>query len=124
MLKIFISWYFIEKPKNLLKIGKNFFLFSLKYFSIILLLKTLFSYWRSYKWSYGKGFDIKRYIEVFLSNLISRTIGAIIRFLLIFVGLIIQVLIVLITIIVIVLWFSLPILIPIFFLKGIRGFII
>ena len=120
VLMLFIFWYFIEKPKIFLKTGRNFFLFSLKYFSITLLLKTLFSYWHSYRWSYGKGFDTKIYIEAFFSNSISRIIGAIIRFSLIILGLIVQVLITLMTTIVIMLWLSLPILIVIFLLEGIR----
>jgi len=89
---------------------KNFLRFNLNYFSISLLLKTLFSHWRKYQWSYGRGFDIKRYAEVFFSNLISRVIGAIIRFFLILIGVVAEIIIVLAGIIVFLGWLLLPVL--------------
>ncbi len=116
MLKTFLLWYFVEKTAEFFNTGKNFFLFSLKYFSITLLLKTLFSYWRNYQWSYGRGFDAKIYIEAFFSNLVSRIIGVIIRSLLIIIGIILQVLIIITTTMIILLWLLLPIMI-IFIIK-------
>jgi hypothetical protein len=86
-----ISWQFFEVPREVLKAWKNFLKFNLNYFSTPLLIKTFFSHWRRYKWSYGKGFDIGRYLEAFFSNLISRTLGAIMRSILIFIGLLAEV---------------------------------
>lgn len=119
MLSTFISWYFIEKPIFFFNTGKGFFLFSLRYFSTNLLLKTLFLYWRDYKWSYGKSFDLKIYIEAFFSNLLSRIVGGIIRFSLIIIGLILQVLIIISTIAIILFWLLLPIIIVFLFYSGI-----
>ena len=70
---------FFEAPRAILKAWKNFLLFNLNYFSVPLLLKTFFSHWRRYRWSYGKGFDPGRYLETFFSNLISRVLGAFVR---------------------------------------------
>ncbi|MDD2697156.1 MAG: hypothetical protein PHE52_03325 [Candidatus Pacebacteria bacterium] len=75
----YIVWQFFEVPREILKAWKNFLLFNLNYFSVPLLLKTFFSHWRRYRWSYGKGFDPGRYLETFFSNLISRVLGAIVR---------------------------------------------
>ncbi len=80
-------WYFFEQPKNIFKIWKNFLKFGLNYFSVPLLLVTFFSHWHRYKWSYPqRGFDIGKIFEVLISNLISRTLGAIFRFVLIIFG--------------------------------------
>lgn len=82
-----LAWYFWSVPGNILKITGNFLRFGLRYFSIPLLLKTLFAPWRQYVWHYPRGFDLKEYASVFFSNIISRTIGAIARIILIIVGL-------------------------------------
>ena len=82
----YLIWYFFDVPREILRGWKNFLFFNLNYFSIPILLKTFFSHWRQYKWSYGRGFDISRYLEAFFSNLISRILGAIMRAILIFIG--------------------------------------
>lgn len=89
-----ISWQFFDVPKNILKAWKNYLKFYWNYFSILLLIKTFFSPWHRYKWSYGKGFDIGKYFEAFVSNLISRILGAILRFFLIIIGLLFEIFII------------------------------
>jgi len=105
----YLSWQFFDVPKKLIKVWKNFLLFNLNYFSILLLIKTLFAPWRRYKMSYGRGFDIGRYFEAFISNLIFRTLGAIVRIFLIIIGLFAEVFIILAGIIVFFGWLVLPI---------------
>ncbi|PIY89349.1 MAG: hypothetical protein COY73_01130 [Candidatus Nealsonbacteria bacterium CG_4_10_14_0_8_um_filter_37_14] len=106
----YLTWHYVDQVRGILLAWKNFLRFNLNYFSISLLLKTLFSHWRKYQWSYGRGFDIKRYAEVFFSNLISRVIGAIIRFFLILIGVVAEIIIVLAGIIVFLGWLLLPVL--------------
>jgi hypothetical protein len=103
-----VFWHFIEMPKNILKSWKDIFRFYLNYFSIPLLLKTLFAPWRHNLSSYPKGFDLGEYFEIFISNLISRTIGAILRFFLILIGFFVEILIILAGIIILFIWFVLP----------------
>ncbi len=104
----YLSWQFFDMPKNLLVAWGNFLKFNLNYFSIPLLLKTLFSPWRKYKWSYGKGFDIGRFLEVLFSNLISRILGAIMRIFLIVFGIIAEVFIIFIGLFLFLAWLALP----------------
>ena len=106
----YLTWHYVDQVRAISRAWKNFLRFNLNYFSISLLLKTLFSHWRKYQWSYGRGFDIKRYAEVFFSNLISRVIGAIIRFFLILIGVVAEIIIVLAGIIVFLGWLLLPVL--------------
>ena len=101
-------WHFSEISKEIFKAWKNFFLFNLNYFSISLLLKTFFYPWRKYSYSYGRGFDLGRYFEVFTFNLISRTLGVIVRTCLIVVGLLSQVFLIFVGIIILISWLLLP----------------
>lgn len=85
-----VEWQFFDMPKALLKGWHNYLKFYLNYFSIFLLLKTLFSPWRRYKWYAGRGFDIGKWLEARFSNLISRSLGAIMRISLILVGILFE----------------------------------
>lgn len=105
----YLIWYFFDIPKEILKGWKNFLIFNLNYFSLPSLFKTFFSHWRQYKWSYGRGFDISRYLEAFFSNLISRVLGAIMRTVLILIGILSEILIFLLGTIIFFIWFFLPI---------------
>jgi hypothetical protein len=105
----YFIWYFFDVPREILRGWKNFLLFNLSYFSIPILLKTFFSHWRQYKWSYGRGFDISRYLEAFFSNLISRILGAIMRAVLIFIGVLSEIFIVFFGLILFLGWIFLPV---------------
>lgn len=104
----YLSWQFLEMPRNILMAWGNFLKFNLNYFSIPLLLKTFFSPWRRYKVSYGKGFDIGGYFNAFISNLIFRILGAILRSVLIIIGLLVEAFIIFVGIIVFFGWLVLP----------------
>lgn len=116
----YLSWQFFEMPGNLIKAWKNFLKFNLNYFSIPLLLKTLFSPWRRYKWSYPQGFDIGKYLEVFVSNLISRILGAIMRIFLIVSGLVFEIFLIFGGIVVFLGWLILPFLLILGFYYGFK----
>ena len=109
MVTQYLIWQFFDVPRELIKAWKNFLLFNSNYFSIPLLIKTFFSYWRRYKWSYGRGFDIGRYLEVSFSNLISRVLGAVVRSFLIFFGSIVEIFIVFVGFIVFIGWLINPV---------------
>ena len=104
-------WYFFEMPNNILKGWGNFILFNLNYFSVGMLIKTFLSPWRRYGYSQGKGFDIGNFLEVQLSNLIFRILGAVIRSFLIIIGVLSETLIIFIGLILFLLWLFLPFLI-------------
>lgn len=101
-------WYFYEMSVNLLGAWRNFLLFNLNYFSIPLLLKTFLSPWRRYKWSYPRGFSPWGYFETFISNSISRILGAICRIVLIIAGILVQIFILILGAIIFLGWLTLP----------------
>ncbi len=75
----YLIWHFVEMPKHIFQAWTNLLRFSIDYFSLPILLKTFFSPWKKFSHSYGKSFSFKKYFEVFVFNLMSRTIGAVIR---------------------------------------------
>lgn len=103
-----------------MKAWGNFLRFNLDYFSIPLLLKTFFSPWRRYSWSYGRGFDLGKFFEAFFSNLISRILGALMRTFLIVFGIIAEIFILVIGLIIILGWILLPFLLVGGFILGIK----
>jgi hypothetical protein len=88
ILARYLAWQLYDVPRALLAAWKNFLRFNLDYFSIPVLLRTYFSYWRKYSSSYGRGFNMGRYFETFIFNMMSRIIGAILRTFFIILGLI------------------------------------
>jgi len=108
IFSLVFQWYLIDQPKAILQAWKNFLKFNLNYFSIPLLLKTIFSPWRKITWHKGRGFDFKKYAEVFLSNAISRGIGFVLRLSLIVIGVFLEIIIFLGGVIFFAVWFLLP----------------
>lgn len=115
------NWYFFEMPKNILRGWKNYLKFGFNYFSIPLLLKTFFSHWHRYKWAYpSRGLDIGKILETLISNLISRVLGAIIRFFLIIIGLLFEFFIFFAGPLLLIGWLFLPLLLVISFGYGFK----
>lgn len=116
----YFIWQFFDMPKAILSAWKNFLSFNLNYFSIILLLKTFFSPWKRYSWSYGRGFSFSRYFHAFSANLISRMLGAFVRIWLILLGILSEVFIFFAGIIVFLAWIFLPAFLIWFFSFGLK----
>src|SRR3989344_4778408 len=105
---MWLLWRFYEMPKFLFSVWRSYLLFGLNYFSIDLLLKTLFSPWRKYNWIYPRGFDIKEFFNTLVSNTFSRILGAMCRMVLIIIGALAQVFVFVVGIVVIILWLLIP----------------
>ena len=108
ILIAWVFWQFFEVPKNILRAWRNFLKFNLNYFSIPLLIRTLFSHWRKYRWAYPKGLAIGRRLEVAFSNLLSRVLGAIMRIILIFIGILAEIFVFFVGAIIFLGWLILP----------------
>jgi len=107
----YLAWHFLDTTGDILAGWKNCLRFNLNYWSVPLLLRTFFSHWRRYQYSYGQGFSFKTYFEAFTFNMISRILGALMRSVLIILGLLSEVFVVLTGIFVFFFWLILPILI-------------
>ena len=120
IILLYLKWHFLEAPRTILISIKNVLLFNLEYFSVVLLLKTLFAPWKRYEWSSNRKFDIKKSMEALASNLISRSLGALIRGFIIVVGLIVEVSLIGVSVLVFLGWMILPLLIIFSLFYGIR----
>ena len=110
LIFIFIKWYWIEMPVNILKKIYQYVISISKVFSFSFLLKTFFSPWKNQLYSYpSKGFDIKIIFEILTSNLISRFVGAFIRGITLFFGITLLILTLLIGLIYVFIWIFYPI---------------
>jgi hypothetical protein len=111
-----ILWQFYEMPKFLFGVWNNYFMFATNLFSVTLLLKTFFSPWRRYNWTYPKAFDIKEFFNTLISNIFSRILGAIVRTFLIILGIILQIFVAVVGMIVFLGWLFSPFIIVFGFL--------
>lgn len=116
----YFFWHFIDFPKKISKAIFNFLKFGLRYFSIPFLLKTLFSHWHRYSWEYPRGLDIVASFQVFLSNLISRGIGFILRTVLILIGIFFEVFVLIFGVLILIIWYFLPLTFVFLFIYGFR----
>lgn len=103
-----VLWHFVEVPKFLLSVWNNYILFALNYFSLPILLKSLFSPWRKYRWNYPRRFSIGEFFSTLISNSFSRFMGALTRIALIFVGILFQIFVIFVGLIVFLFWILLP----------------
>ncbi len=114
----FFQWYYLEMTKLILRIWKNFLIFILNYFSISSLLKTFFSPWKNYRESYGRGFDLKRYLTAFFSNILFSLLGMFTRIFLLIISFLLQFFIALGGMIVFLIWIFLPLLLVVGIVVG------
>jgi len=105
---IFWRWYYGEATKNVLTAWKNYIIFDANYFSIPLLLRTLFAPWRRDITRKPKGLDFKKLFEYFAFNTISRGLGFLVRFITVLVGMLFIVFTILAGAIFFVFWIFLP----------------
>ena len=108
IITMWFVWHFYEMPQFLFSVWKNYLFFMANFFSVSLLLSTLFSPWRRHAWKYPRGFDIGEYYKVFISNLFSRFMGVLMRIVLIIVGIIAQIFVVIAGIIIMVFLVLMP----------------
>lgn len=115
-----ISWHYSEALKKIIRAFGNFLVFNFNYFSISILFKTLFSHWRKYRDFYPKGFDFKTYVRVFISNIVSRFLGSIVRIVAIAIGLIFEIFIFAGGAIVLAVWIFFPPILLLVFISGLE----
>lgn len=115
----FWSWYYTGAVRSLIKIWRNFIIFVREYYSIPLLLRTLFYPWRRDITKYGRGFSINNFLETFSFNLISRGLGFCVRLLTIVLGLICLSGVAILGALALIIWLILPLVLLLFIGMGV-----
>lgn len=77
---LFIRWYFVQRPGEIVRAYGAYAVAFGSMFSIIFLLKTLFAPWKSIRDAYpSKGFDLTAILQTLSLNITARAIGCVIR---------------------------------------------
>ncbi len=106
-----VIWHYGISLKELILRWKDVVFFILNYFSIPFLFRTLFSPWKRYNISYGRGFDFNRFLDTLVFNTFSRIMGAIARLFVITIGVLTFLFTVIIGVVIVIIWILLPLII-------------
>lgn len=116
----FMIWYYTAALLNFVKISRDFIWFLYHFFSIPILIPTLFSKWKRIGDVRTKKFNIADFFSVLIVNSIMRIVGFFIRSFVVIAGLVSIVLAIVVEIAVFVIWLFLPIIIAVLFVLGIN----
>jgi hypothetical protein len=115
----YIRWHYSDAPGQMLRIWRNFLIFVVHFFSLPMLLKTLFSPWRRLGEERKPGFDPTDFASVLVINTFMRFVGFLLRSMVIVIALFCLLMVTAFGIIFFILWFLSPLLSIIFFFKGV-----
>lgn len=114
----YIVWHYSIALGLIANIWRNMLWFTIHYFSIPLLLRSLFAPWKRMTESKGRGFDLEAIAGAIVINFFSRLVGAIARGVLICIGLATLAVEFVSIALVFAVWLTAPALIVILFLWG------
>lgn len=120
LIPYYISWHYTVAIAGLFQTWKNFIWFFYNYFSIPLLLRTLFQPFHRITERYQRGMQATQIFESLVFNLISRAVGFVMRIFIIIFGLIVSILNIIVGIFVFVLWLLMPFVLGFILINGIR----
>jgi len=87
MIEQFIVWYFFEIPQKIKKIWGSYLWFFANYFALADLIRDFFAPWKGLTFAREKrAFEIGDVVFAWFSNVISSTIGAVVRLFFIIIG--------------------------------------
>ncbi len=87
LLPYYISWHYTQAVRNIISISRNIVWFLWHFFSINLLLSTLFLPWQKIQDDHvAEKFDFGGMLATFIINTLMRIAGALIRLFMIVVG--------------------------------------
>ena len=105
------GWHFVAMPRFLFSVWKNYLWFVADYFSIPLLLATLLSPWRQFKFKTVRKFDVGEFFGNLIFNIFSRLMGLVCRLVLIIAGIVSEIIVAVVGVVGIVVWIFSPVII-------------
>jgi hypothetical protein len=106
---LYVGWHYRQGTKDYIENAKRLLLFVFQYFSINVLLRTLFVPWKRLSESYKSNSNPEDLLGTFITNFLMRIVGAGIRIVVIFFGLLSVCLSFLATIFGFLVWIFLPV---------------
>lgn len=79
-------WHYSGALADIYRIWRNYLWFFYHFFSIPVLLKTLFVPWRRLQEEYKGGFNLESFFATIIVNIMMRFVGALVRLVFIIVG--------------------------------------
>ncbi len=95
--------------RSALTIARDLNRFVLNFFSLPVLVQTLFQPWRRLSESYAKGLSPSLWLQSLTVNLLMRLVGAVIRLVMIIIGLAVLIISALLSLVVLLAWLLLPV---------------
>lgn len=123
VLQYYFVWHYSVALKALWHLWRNFLWFTIHFFSIPLLLRSLFAPWKRMTEPAGKGWDFEAIAGSIVIGFFSRLVGATLRLILIVLGSIVLLLECIGLIVLYCFWLLAPFLIAIFLVWGITSII-
>ena len=111
MILGYLKWHYGKAIRSVGSIWGIFLLFVADYFSLKLLFKNFFDPWKRMTDAYPKKINFKEYFYAFITNLIVRVVGIIMRTVLIIIGLTAYILTAILFPFVMIVWLLLPLII-------------
>lgn len=114
----YLWWHYTLAWRDLGAIWGNYLWFIYHFFSIPVLIRTLFSPWKRLGESYPERFNLGATLATFFINSLMRLIGGVIRLALLIFGFAVYLLVILLGVITFVLWLVLPLIIILALILG------
>ena len=115
---LYFQWHYTKGTKDLVAVWSNFLWFEFHFFSVPVMLKTLFVPFRRLGETYPKFIDFEEFFSALLVNTLMRIVGAVLRLCIIVVGLLTWVILFGLGIAVFAAWLLLPALLVVMFING------
>ncbi len=109
LVESYVGWHYGRAYSDLYHVWMNLLWFAFNFFSIFLLLQTLFAPWKRMDEGYPKGLDIQGWLSTLTVNTLMRIVGAATRLFIVLIGLAFASAIFLGGIIVFVVWTIMPV---------------
>ncbi len=119
VIKDYFSWHYLRAWKELFNVWLNFLWFTIHFFSIPELFRSLFSPWKRMTEERKPGFQFEDLASFFIINLLSRLVGAILRTTIIVAGLVMLTLVIITGVITYIFWLFAPLIVVSSFVFGI-----
>ena len=115
----YFLWHYSESIKSFFQIWQNFLWFFYNFFSVNLLLRTLFSPWKRIQEKKASGFDPGELVSRLIMNTMMRFVGFLLRLIFIIIGIISDIIVLVAGVISLMAWIFMPVIILVLLAMGI-----